>query len=270
MIIYSIKPPSFLLLTILLVIFSGCSRTIEEIEAPSYDYLPLITGKYKIYAVDSIVYNDFNCSVDTSSYQIKELTGDTVLDGEDAVAYKVELFRRENNTQPWQAIGIWLEKIEDFQLQRVEENQRIIPLVFPVTANKEWDGIVYIRRDTLVPIAGGSIDMYKDWDDFKCIEVDAPYTSPISLQTYNETALILQVDKTNNIERRYSLERYAKNIGLIYKEMKILDTQCKVNGAGLPDCQGNSSDILSCRTTPWEIKAEKGFIIKQTLLEHNY
>lgn len=258
------------LLLVIGLLWSSCSRTIEEIDLPAYDYLPLITGKYKIYAVDSVVYNEFNCTVDTGSYQIKELTGDTIRDGEGAITYKVERFRRADATQPWQPIGIWTEKIEDFQLQRVEENQRIIPIVFPIKENRQWDGIVYIRRDTLVPIQGGAIDMYKDWGNFECTDVDVPYTDPISLQTYNETARILQVDKTNNIERRYSLERYAKNIGLIYKEMYILDTQCKVNGVGQLDCQGNSSDILSCLNTPWEIKAEKGFIIRQTLIEHNY
>ena len=47
-------------------------------------------------------------------------------------------------------------------------------------------------------------------------------------------------------EKRYSLEKYAKGIGLIYREIKILDTQ-KLDA-----------------TIAWEKKAQKGFIVRMT------
>ena len=43
-------------------------------------------------------------------------------------------------------------------------------------------------------------------------------------------------------------EKYAKDIGLIYKEMWILDTQKSESAA------------------PWEVKAEEGFILKKSLV----
>jgi len=258
----------FFVLTMLFV-FVACQREIEEFWTPSYDYYPLVTGKYKVYQIDSIVYDEYNCEVDTVSYQIKEVTGDTARDGEDDLYYRVERFYRKDSASTWTMVGVWTEKIEDYQVQRVENNQRLIPLVFPVKENQRWDGIVYIRRDTLVPIRGGSIDMFKDWDEFVLEEVDAPYINPLTNVIYNETALILQVDKENNIERRYSLERYAKNIGLVYKEMRILDSQCRTNGQGEITCEG-VGNIADCLFLPWTAKAEKGFILKQTLIDHNY
>ena len=158
--------------------------------------------------------------------------------------------------------------MEDSQIQRVEDNQRMIKLVFPVKETKRWDGIVYIRRDTLVPLRGGAIDMFKDWDDFRYEDIDQSFVNPITGDYYTETVLVNQVDKTNNIERRYSQERYAKGTGLIYKEMHILDSQCR-RPNGIKTCDG-VGNIVDCLFLPWEEKAEKGFILKQTLLEHNY
>ena len=141
----------------------------------------------------------------------------------------------------------------------------MIKMVSPIQENRRWDGIVYIRRDTLVPIRGGSIDMFKDWDDFVCENIGNTFVDTLSNTVYTDVAKIVQVDKTNNIERRFSTEVYAKNIGLVYKEMRILDTQCRTPGT----CTGNS-DIAACIGTPWYLKAEKGFILKQSLIEHNY
>jgi len=43
-----------------------------------YDYLPLVSGAYIIYDVDSIVYNDFTRDTDRYSYQIKEEVGEFI------------------------------------------------------------------------------------------------------------------------------------------------------------------------------------------------
>ena len=247
------------------VVFFACERVLDTVAPVTYEYFPLETGKYKIYQIDSTVYDEYNCTVQTTSYQVKELTGTTGTDGEGDLYYRVEQYVRTDSTQPWVLSSIGSEKIEDNQLQRVENNQRIIKMVFPVIENKTWDGIVFIRRDTLVPIRGGSIDMFKDWDDFTYEKVGGTFLDTASNKIYTDAVQILQADKTNNIERRYSKEVYAKNIGLVYKSMWILDTQCRPVGT----CTG-VGDIATCIGKPWKEKAEKGFILTQTLIDHNY
>ena len=73
--------------------------------------------------------------------------------------------------------------------------------------------MVYIRKDTTIAIPGGTIDVYKDWEDFVITSIDSSET--IAGITYDSVLTIKRVDKTNNIERRYSYEKYAKNIGFI-------------------------------------------------------
>jgi len=55
------------------------------------------------------------------------------------------------------------------------------------------------------------------------------------------------------IELRLSYERYARGVGLIEREMRILDTQC----------------IEACSTKTWAEKAEKGFIVRQKIRDYN-
>lgn len=254
-----------LLLLLIAVLFVTCERVIETIDPATFEYYPIQEGKYKIYQVDSTVYDEYNCTVQTTRYQIKEVTGSQGLDGEGDPYYSVKRYIRSDSTTNWVLSSIWTEKVEDNQLQRVEDNQRMIKMVFPVKEDRRWDGIVFIRRDTLVPIRGGAIDMFKDWDNFVCQDVGKTFVDTFSNKVYTDAVKIQQVDKTNNIERRFSVEVYAKNIGMVYKEMRILDTQCRPPGT----CTGNS-DIASCIGKPWHVKAEKGFILKQSLIEHNY
>jgi hypothetical protein len=78
-------------------------------------------------------------------------------------------------------------------------------------------------------------------------------TESIGDLQFDKVAIVLLTDdgEENTIERRYALEKYARGVGLIYKEYEILDSQC------------------STCTEPWSEKAEKGFILKQTLIEYN-
>ncbi len=246
------------------LIFGACERIVETLPQTDWDYYPIVENNYRVYQIDSIVYDEYNCTIQTNRYQIKEVTGSSMIDGEGQTAHRIERYWRAVDGDPWVLVGVWSEKREDNQVQRVEDNQRFVKMVFPVNKNKEWNGITYIRRDTLVPIRGGTIDLYKDWDMFSYQNVGEAYLDTLSNTLYPEAVQIMQVDKTNNIERRYSTEVYAKGIGMIYKEMRILDSQCRT-----PRCVG-PSDIAQCIGTPWEIKAEKGYILKQSLIEHNY
>lgn len=239
------------------LLLSGLWACQESIEPPledlDYNYFPLEEGREWIYQLDSIIYNDFEEQVDTFSYQLKEVVGDSSRDNEGQVYYRINRYMRSDSSEPWSFRNVWRAQIIDFQAHRIENNQRFIKLAFPVRFDKYWDGTVYINADTTTAIPGGSIDIYKDWDDFTYTEVNAP--AQLATLSFDSSLTVRQVDKENNIERRYSVEQYARGVGLIYKEMLILDTQCDGN-------------IANCIGVPWEQKAEKGFILRQRLLDY--
>jgi hypothetical protein len=237
--------------------FIACEREIMEPEVLDTSYFPLETGKYAIYAVDSIVYNDFEGTVDTTSFLLKEEIGETETDNLGKTYYRINRYRKADTLgSSWVFDGVWAAQQVDQFAYRIENNLRYINIVFPVTLDKNWDGIVYIRRDTTVSIPGGDIDLYKDWDDFRITELHQ--TETIQGITYDSVLTVLRVDKVNNIERRFSEEKFAAGVGLIYRKDSILDTQCG----------GNITP--ACINEEWAVKAERGFIVNQELIETNW
>lgn len=245
--------PTFFLLLALSLLLINCQKETESFPDFELSYFPTDSGHYVIYQVDSIYYNDFDRTIDTVSLLIKEEVGGQETDNRNQSYQRLNRYYKRDSS-PWQLAEVWAIQIEGSFAYRIENNQRYINLSFPLKMNRQWDGIPYIRRDTVISIPGGSIDIYKDWDAFEIIELDGSYT--YNGQSFDSVLTVLQVDKINNIERRYSLERYAKNYGLIYKEQLILDTQCNEN-------------IANCIGIPWEQKAEKGYILNMTFLASN-
>lgn len=237
--------------------FIACEREVMEPTTLDTSYFPLETGRYVIYSVDSVVYNDFEGTVDTNSFLLKEEIGETETDNLGKTYYRINRYIKADSAgSQWVFDGVWAAQQLDQFAYRIENNLRYVNLVFPATLDKSWDGIVYIRRDTTISIPGGDIDLYKDWDEFKITSLDQ--TETIGGITFDSVLTVLRVDKVNNIERRFSEEKFAAGIGLIYRKDSILDTQCG----------GNITP--TCINEDWAVKAERGFIVNQELIETNW
>ncbi len=244
----------WLFMLYLAIVAISCDRQTETVTPIDYSYCPLDSGKYIVYEVDSILYNEYLLTVDTHSYQIKYVLGRQELDGMGNPYFRYECYQRADSAQAWNLVQVYATQRIDNQFFVIENNQRIIKLAFPIAKGVAWDGLPYIRRDTTIEIEGGSIDLYKDWGNFTCTDIDQPRT--IGALHFDSTLTVLQTNTTNQIEHRKSFEYYAKGVGLIYREMWILDTQC---GGNLANCAGRS----------WEQKAEKGFILRQRIIDYN-
>ncbi len=231
---------------------ASCEQTpdgfqIEQDEA----YFPLAIGKYILYEVDSTIYDPTGgAHVRTSRTLMKEEIVDTLRDNTGNLLYKTERSIRAAEGLPWQVVKVFTASIQGAQAIVTEDNLRFIKMVFPLRRNNSWNGNVYFSPNLIVRVAGESLEMFKDWT-YKVEEKDQPLSA--GSFTFAEVATIREADSENLIELRRSKSQYAKGIGLIYRELWILDTQC----------------IEACQGQTWEEKAEKGFILKQTILEHN-
>jgi hypothetical protein len=237
-----------------LSLLESCKREVYEIPQSDTSYFPIDSGTYAIYNVKYVLYNDFESRVDTFNYLLKELVGETETDNQGKPYRRIERYILNDSSTSWEFRQVWAAQLLGNFAYRIEDNQRFVTISFPLFKGKEWDGLVYIRKDTTISIPGGTIDMYKDWGNFKVLSLDEPEF--IAGVNYDSVLTIQRVEKINNIERRYSLEKYAKNIGLISRQDSILDTQCGGN-------------IATCINTPWALKAEKGFILNMQLIETN-
>ncbi len=232
--------------------------TLEDIDIDyGYEYFPLEVGKFVEYKLDSIVYDTVAAGVvrDTFSWFSKEEIVDTFTDLNNDLSFRIERTQRKTAAEPWQIAEVYSATRTTDQAIKVENNFRFIKMVFPLEQGDIWDGNLFIDDETIFNIAGESVEVFKSWayelDDIDQIDVvsNMPFDSVMTIyQANNQEGF-----EPNLIELRYSLEKYARGVGLIYREMRILDTQC------IADCIGD----------PWEDKAQKGFILLQRIIDHN-
>lgn len=241
------------------ILLFACRPSIETLDDISYDYYPIEEGKYRIYQVDSTVYDAFNCTTLTNSYQVKEVTGNVIIDGEGEQAHTIKRYKRFTANAPWKLEEIWTEKIQHQQLQRIENNQRWVKMVFPIQAQQMWNGLSYIKSDTTFEIRGSSIQIYKNWGNFEYEKIGSNFidTSQGTPIVYPDVVEVLQADANNFVEKRYAKEVYAKSIGLVYREIWVLDCWSTA-------CNGCQSGV------PWKEHANKGYLLVESLIEHNY
>jgi hypothetical protein len=235
----------------ILAIMGGmsCTKETEPVDESTfgYDFFPVTKGKSWIYASDSIIYDNGGTKIDTFFSFIKEEMGDSFIDEAGNTVYKLNRYFRRNATDVWSRTNTWTTYTDRTRAIRTEENLKFVKLIFPLKKGLRWDGNVFLDEDIKIDIAGESIEAYKNWKH-KIEEVNEKF----SFKGTDVVAVKVNlVDDASIIDRRKVTEYYGKGIGLLKKEMIILDS----DGSRPND--------------PWEKKAQKGFIHTLTLIEVN-
>lgn len=196
---------SFWILISIAVLLFSCSKKDEEVVSPDIgvDYAGLEVGKYVVYDVDSITYNDFDGSVVTANYQIRESVDSKFTDLAGDEAFKIIRYRRDADTLPWSIIDVWSSKLSATNFQKTEENIKYVKLVFPVKNNKKWNG--------------NSMNNLGTW------EFEYTYVNQAESIGGNSLENVLNVvhggeeGLLNVINPTFYEEKYGKGIGMVYK-----------------------------------------------------
>jgi hypothetical protein len=182
--------------------------------------------------VDSTIYDDFFHDTTYYKYRIKELLEAKFVDNEGRAAVRlVRYIKKYNDTvsydnMPWSIKDVWNYTKTTTTLEIVEEDIRFTKLVFPVKEDATWNGN-----------ANNSLG---NWE--------YEYSSTNKAETINGAAFdnVLTVtqrnDKNNAIHREYYVEKYAKDVGMVYREIKDLKSNTVV--AGVPVEQRITSGII--------------------------
>lgn len=173
-----------------------------------YDYAPIAIGQSSIFQIDSIIYDDFNSSSDTISFQQKEEVVSSFLDDAGAEAYRIELSQRTNDSIDWKLIRVFSSRKNKTRYVRTDNNIATVLLVFPPEKGKEWDGNFLNTKDEL---------------EFSYTSVNQAET--INQQNYPSIVTVLQEDEFNRIQQFFTEEKYARGVGLVYRKDKQLETE---------------------------------------------
>lgn len=171
----------------------------------AYNYFPLKIGSEVIYKVDSTVYNFQNPSGFTFNFQLRDLVTEKFIDGQGNEAYRIERYKK-TATQDWFFHKIITRKIVSFRAEEVIDNRRYVRLVFPPTLQSTWNGNTY-----------NDLGAWKH----EMKDLDVPLT--IGTNKLDSTLTIHQYNEVNLIREDVYDETYAKNIGLVAKEVKAVN-----------------------------------------------
>ena len=115
----------------------------------------------------------------------------------------------------------------------------------------------YIPPQIKVLIGTELVQAYQQWDS-RVVEIDiADSVGQFSFD--NGSVLhVSQTDTDDGSTRRYSFEKYVRDVGLVFRSDTILDSRCLALG-----------DFTPCLGRPWMQHAAKGYILHQIITSHN-
>jgi len=233
-------------------LFYSCKKDTATVVDIGKGYFPIESGSYIIYNVDSTYYNDFFVPTKAinTKFRLKEKVQSLYYDDQNRLTARLERYVKYfDNSIPydsmqWTLKNIWVENVTSTTAEKVEENVRFVRLVFPVKVNKSWN---VNSKNFLTEL------------DFTYQSVDAsdnvgglPFASV--LQTvYDDGGKILTT-------RNYFTEKYAKNVGLVYKQ--------EINVESQPDPSATPTQLQIFYATPILQRITSGYQYTWTIYSY--
>ena len=235
-----------LLLACILLIY--CKKPSTNTLDLGLDYYPIAIDYWLEYDVDSISFSDFTdpITIDTATYKIREIIESSYQDLNNEENFRVESYKRIADSMNWIIEDVFSLKQSSINTQKVENDLRFIKLVFPIKKSKTWNGNIYL--DVIDEPSLGFYNPNKFEWEYTYSETNQ--SLDIGKFTFENCVTVIQIDEENLFEKKYSKEIYAKGIGLVYKELAILETQAPPSEATFLE------------------RTENGFILKYTISDY--
>ncbi len=250
---------ALLLGVVLLVTAAGCDETtaLPSLTSDLERYYPLELNRPAYYQVDSIVLTNTVGGVryDTAQVEARETLVETFLGGDGQLVYRGERWERKNDSAPFTFQQTYTVSANARTVSRSEDNLTFTKLVLPLRVGNRWDGNAAFDETRSVPVGGEFLDVYNGWQyTYRAVGNSATLVTGL---TVDSVVVVEQAAIDNLIDLRTASESYAPGLGLVERFVDARHTQCRV-------CCGG--DTGACLDLSWEEKAEKGYIIRQTLI----
>lgn len=248
------------------LLFSGCAKQTENFETLSATELyPQMVGKYFIYRLDSTVFENGKNEV-VKSYQVKHIIEQKTKDNLNRDAWRINTYLNDvNGSGPWVSNGNYIVVPIDKRVEVIENNLRVIKIQLPVVQGFTWKGNSFLPDRPYSDLYATSVDDNMNQWDFTYETVAGSET--IEGTNYPNVTTVLQADESVNVPmltntvyaaREYSIEKYAKNLGLVYREHILWENQPRQKTTGTPPNEVITYDPVRL-----------GFGVKMWLIEHN-
>lgn len=197
----------------LLTALSSCGGEDEPRPDLGYNYLPLAQGNSYTYEVDSVVFDEFNERIDSFRFTLRDEYVEVIEDLEGRAALRVERYKRFTDTADFRFQYAYTVTMDRVRAERKVNNQTEVFFVFPPREDDDWDANAFNSKDE---------------QTYYYLSVDA--SDEVSGMGFDSvTTVIQQEDTAIFIFRSYAEERFARNVGLIYREFFDIETQQNVD-----------------------------------------
>jgi hypothetical protein len=217
----------------LLVFFSACKRTETLATISLEEIAPLKIGKYITYRLDSLVFVNSGKTAEIHRYRIKHVVEQEIKDNLNRPAWRVVTYITDSlGNGPWVPSGVYIVTPVDKRLEVNENNLRVTKIQLPVKEGFTWKGNTYLPNRPYNPDFPISIDGNMSLWDFTYETINIK--ERIGSVDVENVTTILHIDASENVpiikdtvyaSRELSIEKYAKNIGLVYREMELWENQ---------------------------------------------
>lgn len=198
------KQISGITLALILFIIAGCKKDAVLPPPSGYNhYFPAEVGNWYEYACDSIIYNDFTGEVDTFKFRIKEVYESVFTDNAGREAIRLERWKLEHDSAGWYLKDVWMLVKTSHQVEKVEEDQRLVKLVFPVAEGREWN-LNALNAQSARAVTYSNVHQ--------------PYS--VSGNNFDSTVTVETTEAANLVNEYRDVEVFAANVGMIFKHYK--------------------------------------------------
>lgn len=253
------KTLGYTLILSAIIIIIACNKQNASINSTQLiEYMPLQTGKYIHYRLDSLRFIDFGQRDTIVSYDAKDVVDGELTDNLGRQTFRVIRYMRDissTNEEDYTASLTYFVTPTRESVELQEENLKFLKLRLPVNEGFNWHGNSSLPTTPYFEIYQFSNDEDINVWNYTYMNVNEPVT--INGTTFDSTVTVQQVADSSNVPiefpdglayRNYWTEIYAKNIGLIYKEVVMWEYQ--------PPNSGNAG-------------FSSGFGIKMSIIDHN-
>jgi hypothetical protein len=209
----------------MIFLLASCTKENDNFTLESVnDYFPLQVGKYITYDLDSTIFTNFNQEMTTKHYQAQYRVDTAVTDNLGRAAFNISRYLRTDSTQPWTIDNVFTAVPSGKSIELIQDNLRFIKLMEPIKDGASWKGNIYLPYDPYRSYSFADPVFTEDWDytyeavDSSLIIGSNNFPNTITVAEIDDTIGDPNVPGTKYAERTYSVEKYAKNVGLIYKE----------------------------------------------------
>ncbi|MBL7700754.1 MAG: hypothetical protein JNM14_00770 [Ferruginibacter sp.] len=225
---------SLLFTVVSALFFSACNKDAEVLDLPAIkDYYPLEVGKYVTYDLDSTVFINFGTKDTVIKYQVKHQIDGTLTDNLGRPAYRVTRYIRKTAANAWVPDNTFMAVPTEFAMEFIENNMRFLKLKAPLRDGFSWKGNSFIDTYSL----NSNVKYLDDWD---YIYEDVNVSQDVGAFTLDSTLNISQrdevignpADANSYSEINFGAEKYAKGIGMVYRNFLHIEYQPPTPGRG--------------------------------------